>query len=393
MASAQGEVPAPWKSLKRVAWIRTGALGDLVVGLAALSEMSTFFPMARLTVVGPAQWLEILSPQQFPALERVAVVERRSANATMMVPGREGWIPEKRSDGSRDIPLVDFLATCDGVVNTNIDSLRYGFMAWRAGVPVRVGSAASPMTWVYTDSSPYFGKDPLVHERDVALLLLELASRDFSRHFHSVARNRRHLGEIVASSRLIQKWRQLGLPQAKVPDHLRARALTGRDEQTYLLVNPTASRREKTWPSERMRALLAEMSQEFSRLKVVPIVIGAPSETAWLNEVAGSEYRVVQPRSLDELQDVVAGARALLTNGSSMQFIAATTQTPVLTIFGRGQPLVWGPVGPKDRFVRAKFAGAHLGQTFAGLEEEERTYRTIEVSDVAKEFRVFLEAL
>ena len=51
MGSLMTENKAAWNELKRVAWVRTGALGDLVVGLASLYEMQEFFPRAEVTVV------------------------------------------------------------------------------------------------------------------------------------------------------------------------------------------------------------------------------------------------------------------------------------------------------------------------------------------------------
>ena len=249
--------PRDWGRLERVAWIRAGALGDLVVGLAALAELPNFFPKARITVVGPKAWLEVLSPTEFPFVERIAVVERRGESARIVVPRADGWA----ASGETDLPVAELLATCDGVVNTNIDSLRYGFAALKARVPVRVGSAPGPWDFLYTHSSPFFGKDPLIHERDAALLLLELATSSFARHFATTYGNRRKLQKYLSESTLVAKWRERGLPQAKKPNLERAQQLTGRARGSYVLFNPTASRREKTWPSERMRELMVSLER------------------------------------------------------------------------------------------------------------------------------------
>lgn len=389
MASQSFENQAAWKQVSRMAWIRVGALGDLLVGLASLCEMPTFFPNARVTVIGPKQFVEILSPSCFPFIERLAVVEKGKMTARVLVPEGAVWA----ANGQTEVPIMTILATCGACVNTNIDSLRYGFAALRAGVPIRVGSVAIPMTWIYTHNSPYFGKDPLVHERDAALLIPELATAKFKRHFQLTRWNRQSLSEILASSALVKKWREHGLPQAKHPNNQLPKIVTGQASGTYLLVNPTASRREKAWPAERMHEFIRAIGPEIARTGIVPIVIGAPSETEWLSEVAGQEFAIVQPKNLAELQDIVSGARALVTNASSMQFIAAMTKTPTLTIIGRANPLIWGPVGRHDRYIKGTIGQLPKGVDVSDqFKNEECRFQAITVIEVVKELRTLLLA-
>ena len=370
-----------WAQLKRIAWIRVGALGDMVVGLASLAEMPRFFPGAKIVLVGPKLWIDVLAPEQFPYIESVAVIERRKTTAQIYKPKGSEWVAEGDLQ-----PLSDILKTCDGAVNTQIDSYRYGFTSLRAGVKVRVGSAPASMAWLYTHASPFFGKDPLIHERDAALLLLEYATPGLQRFMRSTEQNRKNLSQWVSGSQLIAKWKDFGLPAAKVANVARARELTGRAPKSYVLVNPTASRREKTWPPDLMRECLLRARPRLKDLGLEAIVIGAPNETDWLKEVAGDEFRILQPKSLKDLQDILATSKALLTNGSSMQFMAGTTGTPVLTIFGRGQPIIWGPLGKYARIIRAKFENHDVGSTFAGFEEEVRAYRSISVDEVLTSF-------
>lgn len=370
--------PREWKELNRVAWIRPGALGDLLVGLAALSETANAFPKARVTVIGPRLWLGILSPAAFPFVEKIAAVERRGHLADVFVPQGEEWVPTGES-----MPVSKVLSGFDGVVNLNIDSYRYGFSALKAGVPVRVGSAPTPMASIlYTHSSPFFGKDPLVHERDAALMVLEYATTGLNRLFQTTAKNRRELASLIETSRLIRKWRAIGLPSVKAPDSKRAVEITGCEAGSYLLVNPTSSRRTNTWPTEKFREFLLSSKDTLTDLGLEPIVIGAPHETQWLREIAGDEFKIVQTKSLRDLADVVAGARALLTNTSSMQFLAASMRTPTVTLMGRARPEIWGPIGPRDRIVRG-VAPPELARDI--FRQEEEAYRSIPVAKVREE--------
>lgn len=370
-----------WKNLAKVAWLRVGALGDLLVGMASLAEMHEFFPQAQVTVIGPKLWCEILSPEAYPWIECIAVIEKK-AQVARLFRVREGrW-----QSTDEVISLRDLLRSYQAFVNTHIDSYRYGFTAWQARVPVRIGSTPAAMAWLYTHTSPFFGKDPLIHERDAALLLLNYAEGSGVRFFRSVERNRVNLSEWVERSSLVQKWRQIGLPRGKTPDLARAQALTGREAASYVLVNPTSSRREKAWPSSQFRELLLRESESFAARGLEILVLGAPNETDWLQEVAGSEFRIIQPTNIFDLQDVLSGARRLLTNTSSVQFIAAMTQTRTLTLMGRGRPEIWGPLGPHDEVLRGQPPPELLGDIF---KQEEAAYRSIEVATVAEAWARF----
>lgn len=366
---------ADWKGLTKVAWLRSGALGDLVVGAASLAEMARFFPHARVTVIGPKLWLELLDPRKMPFLERIIVVARKSTVGRAYAAHDGGW----REEGGGELPLTEFLKGYQALVNTNTDSYRYGFQAMKAGVGLRIGSASAEMAWLYHYNAPFFGKDPLLHERDLPLLLMEYATPGLAKYFRTTGHNRASLNEMRESSRLVEHWRREGLPSLRHYTESAVRELTGLAPKSYFLVNPSASRREKAWPSARVRELLLDGRAEFN---FQPLVIGAPNETEWLREVAGAEFKIIQPRNLTELQEIVHGARVLLTNVSSMQFIAATTKTPTLTVVGRAEPRIWGPVGAQDQMVigRREWTGANAPSS--AFEEETRIYESITPAEV-----------
>lgn len=364
-------------NVKTAAWIRVGALGDLLVGLASLVETHKLFPHAELYVVGPKLWCEILSPEEFPFVKKVVVIERRGQQARLFENRSSKWEPRD----TRVWPLHDVLRQCQAVVNTNIDSYRYGFAAWRARVPIRIGSAPGSMAWLYTNCAPFFGKDPMMHERDAALMLLEYADSGWGKFFRSTERNRINLVDWISSSVLIHRWRGIGLPPGKKKDFDRAHALTGCADGKYILLNPTASRREKAWPSENFYDLAKCLQLRLKPLGIEVLILGSPMETEWLLEVAKSEFKLVQPPTIFDLQDVLYSSYGLVTNTSSVQFIAAMTGTPTLTIMGRARPEIWGPLGKNDLVV--------LGHPPAELEEdifiqELEGYKGIAVEEVER---------
>jgi ADP-heptose:LPS heptosyltransferase len=244
------------------------------------------------------------------------------------------------------------------------------------------------MSWLYTYASPFFGKDPVMHERDAPLLMLELSDSSPAKYFKFTAANRARLPEILQNSQLVNKWREQGLPYAKSPDLSRAEEITGAPPEKYIVVNPTSSRREKAWPAEKFRELLLASRPKLKARGFEVIVVGAPTETDWLREVAGNDFRMVQPPSVRDLQDVLSASRGLLTNTSSVQFIAAATGTPTVTLMGRAKPVIWGPVGPHDAIIEGQPPQELAHNIF---EQEKEGYRSISVEEVLPKFLALIE--
>jgi ADP-heptose:LPS heptosyltransferase len=358
---------------KKAVFLRVGALGDLLVGLAALSETLILCSYADLYVVGNNLWLEILQPGFLPRVKGIFVVADNQATAGFLYEAVNG----KWERASQFLSLKEFLKDTDVFVNTRIDSLRFAWPAVFAGVQKRYGSAPWPFTMIYSHLATWLGKDPLIHERDAALRLLE-----GNPHNRFLPRKKHAVSQYINSSPLIQKWRaQGGLPSTKSFEK-------NSDWKKYWLINPTASRPVKAWAKEKFRDLTKELIVPLRERQMELKIIGSPKETEWLEFVADNKAGIVQPKSIADLMDVVAGASLLIANTSSMQFIAASTKTPVLTLMGKARPEIWGPLGLQDKYIVGKVSehNKNLDQD----EQEVLAFNSIEVADVRKSALSFL---
>lgn len=365
--------------MRRVGWIRIGALGDLLVGLASLRETLDRWPDAKITVIGSPLWLQILEPGFWPQIDRIATVEKRGSLATVYDLAEGKWAKRQ----SEPVSLKREFREYGVVVNARVDSPRQGFAAFWARVPERWGSAQGFANLIYNRRAPHDGKDPLIHERDVPLLMMDEAEARIagdSKFSHKTLRER------IEMSPRIRKWRSQGLP---TPRRLNPAAFAERiGTRRYFIVNPTSSRKEKAWPSAKFRELLELFEKRAIFPAIKPIVVGAPNETEWLREVAGGRFLMVQPASMHELFDLVSGAEFLLTNTSSVQFIGASVGTKTLTLMGRARPEIWGPLGPKDRFI----LGTEPTDVASLFERELKAYESIEVETVLKVLREISDA-
>ncbi len=391
---------AQFTDVSQVCWIRVGALGDLLVALAALEETLLKFPNAHVWVMGPSLWLQILKPALWPRINGILVVGNNNT-VTLYKPEWERW--EKASTPQK---LSVFFKKCQATVNHRVESYRYALGPFFARVRYRFGTCPPLMKWLYTHWSPWLGKDPIVHERDRHLLLLE-APRTQIFKFEPTQKNRDLLkwnqtGVLKTKPNkylvvhpkqnpktLAYKWRDKSLPQILEPNPALLSTLK-LENKKYWVVNPTSSRWEKAWAQEKFRDWCAEILPLAQSKGREVIVVGSANETEWLEFVADKKFRVIQPANIEALTNLIACAELVVTNTSSVQFIAATTKTPTLVLMGRTFPARWGPLGKRDHFIAGRvpsdFRGGIFQEDFAG-------YDSISVLELKDEFQKFLQSL
>lgn len=372
-----------FKNIRNVLWIRVGALGDLLISMAALEETCKQFPQSEVFVLGSQLFKELLHSKQWPQVKKIYVLENpKNKEAQLWMRGPEGlW-----TNTFELIKLADLYKQVDVVVNHRPESLRFAWGPWFARVPVRIGSCPGFYRFLFTRWLPWMGKDPKIHERDYHLLLatappttwsissfshLKTVEDVFKKLDFSAFRN-----WVLQSRALLEVWKQRGLPRLHPETPPSAVASENLVSKKYVLVNPTSSRREKAWASENFKSLCEKLETHFkeNKLNFEILVCGTPKETSWLKEVAGARFRMLQSESLAQLIPVIEHARLLVTNTSSLQFIAASTQTPVLTLMGRADPVIWGPLGAHSQYIQGTYLPT--GNIF---EEEVLAYKSLEV--------------
>lgn len=336
------------------AFIHRGAWGDLYVSTAALKDACDLHP--SLVVVGSAKWLELLAPATWPKVQEIWVCED-GWNAERFTLENGKWTTRGTS------PLRKLLHRVHTTYNLRTESLRYGWAPLLAGVPNRHGSA--PLPWgplLFTHQAPWLGKNPRIHERDRLLQVIEAPDRIGSRH---------------------AEWKKVGLPAIKIADSANGEKIAGAKAGTYWLFNTTSSRRGKNWAPERFKELIRLLHPKLESAGLTWRLIGAPNETDWLNECRPEEFAastyVVQPGKIADLCDVLAGAKFLVTNASSMQFLAPGYGVRTLNIAGRTDPVFWGPLGPRDEVIRGNVDPALDDKIF---EQEIKAYESIPLERV-----------
>lgn len=359
----------------KVVFLRLGALGDLLVSLAALEKVVQAHPQNEIIVCGPPLWLEIL--KAYPQWNIRTVYVLKTKYLLEEFARGEDWVKT-----GEQIGFSELCRRTAVFYNLRFESLRYSWLAFGARVPVRYGSSPHFFRFLFTHWYGWLGHEPPIHERDWLNDIVAAPPRA-AKMFRGWRFNRAQIKKRYPSQDY-QERNQAALPAMQL--HATADILGRYDlpPRRYILINPTASRRDKAWPAENFKRLAAFLAEHFSAWDIR--IIGSPGESDWLREAAGTE-KILQPRTLGELFAILESAAALVTNTSSMQFIAAATGVPTLTLMGWAHPLRWGPLGEKNLVIRGETS--HARNIF---ERDGESYRSIAPATVEAEALAWLKS-
>ncbi|HTO08168.1 MAG TPA: glycosyltransferase family 9 protein [Myxococcota bacterium] len=306
-----GPIPA-----ERILVIRLGALGDVVRTRWAFAGVRALYPEARI------DWLvedrAAAGLIALPGLSEQVVVPRRKLRA------RHPWLAltslrelarelrERRYDLS-----IDF----HGV-------FRSGFLAWAAGIPVRVGYAAPTAKewshWFATQRAP--------------------AQRHVSRFERNAALVRFLGGEVPARPNVLALdpalAEKLDLPRR------------------FALIHPGTSPKTtyKRWEAERFAAVARGLRARAGIETLVafgPVAGEREAARAVVAAAEGAAALAPPTESLAELLALLTRARLFIGCDSGPMHLAALAGTPVVAIFGPTDPVENAPSqGVPHRIVR-----------------------------------------
>lgn len=129
----------------------------------------------------------------------------------------------------------------------------------------------------------------------------------------------------------------------------RWRALAGGVDGPVVGIFPGGAASSRRWAPERF----AELVRALDREGVRTVVFGGSSERE-LTRVAAAEiaFDAAGRTDLPLLAAGLASCDILVTNDSGPMHLASAVGTPVLALFGAGNPVRTGPLGPGHRVVR-----------------------------------------
>jgi lipopolysaccharide heptosyltransferase II len=137
-------------------------------------------------------------------------------------------------------------------------------------------------------------------------------------------------------------------------DHLRE---MGIDKNDFLVtIHPATSKPERSWHMERYSMLCQRLVKEF-QAKIV--LLGGEKDAALLDEIkkcdSSGAIHALSKLSLQQAAVIIERSKLFIGNDSGIMHLAAMMGTPIVGIFGPGNPATTGPfIDPLKRVTVSK---------------------------------------
>jgi len=299
----------------------TNWVGDAIMALPALRAARAKFPQAQIAIVARPYVADLYRDQQI--CDDLLPYDPKNQHRGWR--GREALVGDLRAK-KYDVALL---------LQNAFDA---AWLAWRAGVPERIGYARDGRGLLLTKAIPVPrpGQIP-PHEKFYYLELLRRAG--WVNHLEDDA----HIA-------------------LRVPDAARERATqmlaeTGaRPSAPRLAVGAGASfGSAKCWPPDRFAKAINEFQ---SRFDVDVILFGTPAEAAVSNAIAADLRRapinLTGKTAIADLPGLLSQCHLFLGNDSGAMHVAAAVGLPVVAIFGPTDPEGTSPVTRRATLVQQK---------------------------------------
>ncbi len=304
-----GGKPALGPGPLKICLVQTAFLGDCVLTLPLLKKLREVFPRAAVTVVTRPETAGIFAASGLAA----EIIEDRKKTAASGLAEFRRLAAQLRARGF-DAAIIPHR------------SLRSALLAWRAGIPARVGFSSSAGSFFLTHKVPFSW---LLHDVERNLSLLSPLAENLKTAFPGL---RAAAGAAA------------GLPP---PGSLCAGVNTGSAWPT------------KRWPAEKWARLIRRLSAHYGG-KV--LMVGGPGEKDWnagIERRAGPEHclNLTGKTSMPGLMEAIRPLKVFVSNDSGPMHIAAAMGVPAVGIFGpTTRELGFFPYGPGNRVVETPLA-------------------------------------
>jgi lipopolysaccharide heptosyltransferase I len=297
----------------RILIIKPSALGDVVHALPVLNLVRRRWPAAQVSWLVSNSCAGLL--QGHPQLDEVIQFDRKLFGNSWRNPAA-AWQMSRfnRSLARRKFDLVIDL---QGL-------FRSGWMTWRTGAAIRVGStAAREFGGIFCTHLAPVDPAQQATERYLAVAeFLGLGREPVEFIFAISDDDRRSVDELLPA------------------------------QKPYAVLLPATNWQTKRWPVERFAALIEPIRRRFG----LESVIAGGADAAVLAAAMPGGINLAGRTNLRQLVALLERADLVIGNDTGPMHIAAALGRPLVTMYGPTSPFVTGPYGRLDAVVRLDIA-------------------------------------
>ena len=311
---------APVSGQQRILLALVAGIGDFVLATPAIRAIAGGFPDAEVTFLTTPQAAGLARP--CPDLREVVTFDLRAYRPGERGAGWGGW--QRFRELTADLRSRRFsLAVNLYRVATWTGAIRMAFLLFRVGAARTAGRWSRGRGVIFDVRSP-----DRAHETDAMLSLAEA------------------LG-CPSEDPTTRLW----IPDAshhKAARCLEAVGIDGSDP--YVVLHVGSNKPEARLPED----MAVDIGQKIQRTTNAPVLLtGDPSEASVTERlcarIGGGARNVAGRTDLLELAAILKGARAAVSVDSGPMHLAAAVGTPLVVLFGPGDPNRFGPRGRAGR--------------------------------------------
>lgn len=146
----------------------------------------------------------------------------------------------------------------------------------------------------------------------------------------------------------------------------------------------------KNWPQDYFQELISLI---YKKHGFKTVITGAPGDSEYIQQVINSQiklfcYNAAGKTSINELQVIIAKSKAFITVDTGAMHVAATTETPLVALFGCTTPDEYGPVRPQNHKIHVLYKRMPCSPCRVKVEEclDHKCLRDIPAAEVYKAF-------
>ena len=296
--------------IKKILFIRTDRIGDMVLSTPAIRSLKRNYPQARLTVLASPSNHALL--QHDPDVDEVLVLDA----APIIHSSKVLRLLRRLRHSGFDV-VVNPLASHD---------LKTALIAFLTGAPLRIGFAGGGREVFFNRCMP--GMDANRHVVDLTLdLMMDIGAAE-----------PRRAPRIVLTQPEItwaRGWVKMNNPE----------------DRPVVGVHPGAHYPSQRWPVEYYAALSVALQRD-RRCRVV--VIGGPADREWIDQIlhASESLAVYHAADLRQAAALMSQLHVMVCNNSGPLHMAAAFDVPTVSFMGPTNASRWWPVGPAHRVLR-----------------------------------------
>ena len=303
-------------------------IGDVVLSLPALKSLRIIYPDSRITAIVKPPTEQLLSGH--PALDSILKFPSNKG---------DGFI----SQFNYALGLRKYRFDL-GIVFPN--SFHSAFMLMLSGAKLRIGYRTDLRGVLLTHSIPVTRKEKISAYR--------------VNYFHKILSP---LNPGLVSDSYDPLWKTR--VDKDIKDIL---LIMGIDKKDHIItIHPAASKSERTWHAERFGVLCQKLLKQYS---VKIILLGTSKEKPLLEQIREfcpqGNLSIVPELNLGEITQLLKMSRLFIGNDSGMLHLASLAGTPVVGIYGPGNPGTSGPFvdTSKREIVTVNYACSPCRQNF-----------------------------